>query len=309
MRNSRPYIEFTQEQLDRANNTDLADFLRRQGETLERSGHEWRWKRHDSVTISGNQWCRHSQQQGGYPIAFVQEFFTPDFPDAVLLLLGDAQGHYAQSEQKPKKKSAPFELPERNHTMRRVFAYLMQTRGIAGDVVSHFAHEKTLYEDAKYHNAVFVGHDENGKPRHAHKVGTYTEGKPFKGNVESSDPRYCFRHIGTGGTLYVFESPIDMLSYITLNPVDWQRHSYAALAGVSGQAMMNVLAQNPHIQTVALCLDNDPAGLAAAHRLTALLHENGYTDVRQELSFYKDWNEDLMAQSHQEEENTMSMTM
>jgi hypothetical protein len=308
MQKNNPYIEFTQEQIDRANATNLADFLLRQGEKLKRSGNEWRWKRHDSITVNGNRWYRHSQQQGGYPIAFVREFYGKDFPEAVLMLLGDGQGvTYAQSKPQTQKKPAPFELPDRNHTMHRMFAYLMKQRHIAGDVISHFAHERTLYEDAKYHNAVFVGHDEHGKPCHAHKIGTYTEGEPFKGNVESSDPRYCFRHIGESDTLYVFEAPIDMLSYITLHPEDWQRHSYVMLGGVAPHAMLNVLERNPRIQKVRLCLDNDPAGIEATNRLTALLHEKGYADVQPELSVYKDWNEDL-AQGCAEE-NTLSMTM
>ena len=37
--------------------------------------------------------------------------------------------------------------------------------------------------------------------------------------------------------LYVFEAPIDLLSYI-LHPQDWQAHSYVALCGVGGQSMM-----------------------------------------------------------------------
>ena len=58
---------YTQEQIDRANQADLVSFLQSQGEQLIRAGQEYRWKRHDSLTIRGNKWYRHSQSKGGAP--------------------------------------------------------------------------------------------------------------------------------------------------------------------------------------------------------------------------------------------------
>ena len=51
---------YTQEQIDRANQADLVSFLQSQGEQLTRAGNEYRWKRHDSLTVRGNKWYRHS---------------------------------------------------------------------------------------------------------------------------------------------------------------------------------------------------------------------------------------------------------
>jgi hypothetical protein len=56
---------YTQEQIDRANQADLVSFLQSQGEQLTRAGNEYRWKRHDSLTVRGNKWYRHSQSKGG----------------------------------------------------------------------------------------------------------------------------------------------------------------------------------------------------------------------------------------------------
>ena len=61
-------MQYTEEQIAKANNTDLVSFLNAQGEQLVKSGREYRWKKHDSVTISGNRWYRHSQSKGGYPV-------------------------------------------------------------------------------------------------------------------------------------------------------------------------------------------------------------------------------------------------
>jgi hypothetical protein len=121
---------------------------------------------------------------------------------------------------------------------------------------------------------VFVGLDENGVARHAHKRGTYTQGEPYKGNAEGSDPKYSFHWIGESGVLYVFEAPVDMLSFITLNRKDWQRHSYVTLDGVSEHAMLRQLELNPHLKSVVLCLDHDEAGIEATGRLKDILSES-----------------------------------
>lgn len=290
------YVHFTDEEKQRANSVDLVDFLERQGEQLTRSGPEWRWKRHDSVTIRGSEWFRHSRKEGGHAIDFVQEFYNLSFPEAVQWLLGGETGvewnQTAKSAPAPKKE---FALPEVNSDMRRVFAYLIKQRFIDRDVLTHFAHEKIIYEDKEYHNAVFVGQDENGVARHAHKRGTYTQGEPYKGNVEGSDPRHSFHWIGKSSKLYVFEAPVDMLSFITLHRSGWKEHSYVTLDGVSEHAMLQQLRQNPHLQEVILCLDHDEAGIEANGRLKDILAESGYTNTAVMQSTYKDWNEDLKA--------------
>jgi len=292
------YIHFTDEQKQQANSVDLVDFLQRQGEQLVRSGREWRWKRYDSVTVRGNHWFRHSRKEGGHAIDFVQQFYDMSFPEAVTLLLGGESG----VEWNQTSKSAPplpkvFALPEANPDMRRVFAYLIKQRFIDREVLSHFAHEKLIYEDKEYHNAVFVGLDDNGVPRHAHKRGTYTHGEPFKGNLEGSDPKYSFHWIGESNILYIFEAPVDMLSFITLNRKDWQGNSYVTLDGVSEHAMLRQLELNPHLKSVVLCLDHDEAGIEGVGRLKDILQEKGYADISVMQSMYKDWNEDLKSRN------------
>ena len=292
------YIHFTDEQKQRANSVDLVDFLQRQGEQLIRSGREWRWKRHDSVTVRGNQWFRHSRKEGGHAIDFVQQFYEMSFPEAVSYLLGDDSG--VEWNQTVKSAPAPrkeFALPDANPDMRRVFAYLIKQRFIDREVLSHYAHKKLIYEDKEYHNAVFVGLDENDIPRHAHKRGTYTHGEPYKGNVEGSDPKYSFHWIGESDVLYVFEAPVDMLSFITLNKDGWKQHSYVTLDGVSEHAMLCQLDTNPRLKSIVLCLDHDEAGIEAVGRLTDILQEKCYTDISVMQPQYKDWNEDLKAKN------------
>ena len=92
----------------------------------------------------------------------------------------------------------------------------------------------------------------------------------------------------------MFEAPIDLLSYITLHPNDWQHHSYIALMGVSGKALLRCLNEREDILTVVFCLDNDEAGKKAIERLTAEIQsmEQCYR-IEIDQSIAKDWNEDL----------------
>lgn len=295
----KPRPRYTPEQIERAASTDLEAWLESQGEKLLKSGREKRLDRDHSVTVRGNQWYDHSAEKGGNAITFVQSYYNLSFPEAVKRLLDGEPATFSPAD-RPEAPQKIFLAPERNADMRRVFAYLTITREIDPAVVSAFAQTGTLYEDAKHHNAIFLGCDEDGVSRHAHARSTNTEGKSFKLNLEGSDARYSFHHIGSSSELYVFEAPIDMLSYISLHPVDWQQHSYVACCGLSLKAAQQILDTHPEIRSVHLCLDNDEAGRGAVDRMTAELSQMGYT-VQAENSIYKDWNEDLVAQRFYEE--------
>ena len=107
--------------------------------------------------------------------------------------------------------------------MQRVYAYLMQQRFIARDIISYFARQNLLYEDAQYHNCIFVGLDDNGIPKHFHRRSTV--GK-FKQTITGSEAEYSFHYDGESEWLFVFEAPIDMLAFLTIHQNDWQKHSY-----------------------------------------------------------------------------------
>lgn len=280
---------YTKEQIRLANETDLAEYLGSKGIQLRRSGGQWIWEE-NQVWVRGYKWYTHYESKGGYAVGFVMKYFNMTFPDAVAALLGDRQSVIPKAE--PKKKV--LNIPHRNKTMDCVFAYLMKERKIDRDVIEYFAHVKTLYEDDEHHNAVFVGTDFDGAVRHIHKRSTNKTGT-FRMTESGSDARFSFHHIGTSDRLYVFEAPIDMLAYITLNKTGWQSHSYLALCCTVGQSMMYQLQMNPHIRKVFLCLDNDKAGEKGCGKLRTELEENGYTDIVRLTPILKDWDEDLKA--------------
>ena len=301
-----PYIPFTDEQKQLANSVDLAEYLRVRGEKLERVGIEHKLiyydssGKHDSITIRGSKWFDHKNQVGGGAIKFMQEFYGMDFQTAVQELLGRSISPLSNSPPKADKqeqKTREFKLPEPNSDMHRVYAYLIKQRFIAPEVITHFAKQHTLYEDKEHHNAVFVGIDENGVPRQASKRSTNSYGNSFRITCQGSDTRYSFSHFGKSSCLYVFEAPIDMMSFLTLYPKDWQQHSYIAMNGVYENSVLTALKNHSNLREIVLCVDNDEGGIEAVDRLRDILHENGYPNVKRLAPEFKDWNECLKSQN------------
>ena len=118
-------------------------------------------------------------------------------------------------EAKPKK---PFVLPPASPDCRRVFRYLKE-RGISGEVLQRCVHLGILYESLPYHNAVFVGRDENQVARYAFLRGIYdASGKSFKMEQAGSEKAYAFcvpaKH--ECRRVAVYEACVDVLAHMTL---------------------------------------------------------------------------------------------
>jgi RecA/RadA recombinase len=278
-------MSYTQEQIDRANQVNLEQFLRSQGEKIIKSGHEYRWERYDSLTVKGNKWFRHSQSKGGYPVDFVMEFFEKTFPEAVQMLIGEEAVEIA-AEPTPK---AEFKLPPRCESNAKIMKYLTEERKLPQELIERFVADGLIYEDARHHNVVFVGTDANGIPRYVHCRGTADK---FRMDVTGSDKSYGFCYRGKGTELYVFEAPIDLLSHIALFPAGWEEHSYLSLGGVSPKALERFLSERRDIESVFIATDNDEAGNHAAEKLAELIPQE--ISVYRFLSHAKDWNEELI---------------
>lgn len=294
------FIYFTPKEKETARNADIAEMLMCAGEKLKRSGSEYEWSEDsERVTIRGNLWYHQYEQKGGNAVSFVQRFMNKTYVEAMKYILGNGAGEITQKEPKqlkPKERKA-FEPPELNEDAKRAYAYLNVRRGILKDVLVPFFKKQLIGETREYHNVAFMGYDTNGNLKHVNLRGT--QGEPsFKGNAAGSSPEYSFRWTGKSEKLYLFEAPIDMLSFIAMKGEDWQEHNYAACCGVGDRVLFQTLKDNPNISKVFLCLDNDRAGRFAEYRIAEKLREENIRFVIL-LPDGKDWNEQLLAEREQ----------
>ena len=294
------FIYFTSKEKEAARNADIAEMLMRAGEKLKRSGSEYEWgEGSERVTIRGNLWYHQYEQKGGNAVSFVQRFMDKTYVEAMKYILGNGAGEVVQREpkqSKPKEKKE-FEPPELSAEAKRAYAYLNVRRGIPKDVLVPFFKKQLIGETREYHNVAFMGYDTNGNLKHVNLRGTQSN-STFKGNAAGSSPEYSFRWTGKSEKLYLFEAPIDMLSFIAMKGEEWEAHSYAACCGVGDRVLFQTLKDNPNISKVFLCLDNDWAGRFAEYRIAEKLREE---NIRFGIMLPngKDWNEQLIAEREQ----------
>ena len=173
------------------------------------------------------------------------------------------------SEITPKKadvlnEKKAFVLPEKAENNKRVFAYLHKSRGIDNDIIQRAYNEKKIYQDAQKGNVIFKVSDNDGNIRGAAWNTTLTseEHKGKKGFVEGSKRDYPFELRGTNNELYIFESPIDMMSYMTIqqnaNYINIEDSTFIATWGINSEEMIiKYLEKNPHITDITIGYDND----------------------------------------------------
>jgi len=287
----------TKNDIENANMMDIASYLKTQGISTKRVGSAYEWESPTGkVSIKGNQWYSQYEMVGGYPINFVMKYFNLEFKDAVSSLLGNSYTLKLDTYEAEEKKTKKFVIPQKNDSMSRVFFYLRDVRCIDESIINVFAKAGLLFEDTEFHNAIFVGKDAEGQIKHIHKRTTLKD-STFKGNAEASDPECSFNWRGKSNRLFVFEAPIDMLSYISMHKEGWRHHSYVALCSTAGIAALKLLKDNSNINTVYLCLDNDEAGTQGSKRIAEQIHSIGEYDIWRLFPQNKDWNEDIQSQN------------
>ncbi len=281
--------------METVRNTDLPDLLTSLGYHVKKLGSYYTTKEMDSIRIKNRRtWFRYSELRGGDAISFLERFENMSFSEAVEFLL-DYHGGVRESRAPPPppkpKETVPFALPPPNPDSRRVFAYLNQTRCVAPHVIRGFIDAGLLYEEAKYHNCVFVGRNREGRPVYAAKRGTYDKnGTVFRAGVPGSDKEIGFRLPCDKNSLrvFVFEAPIDLMSYCTLHPSI--KRNAVALCGLYEGPLDTYLRENPHLRRIDLCLDADGPGREAAEKLRAKYTARGFTVNVRTPAQGKDWN-------------------
>ncbi|MEA4890772.1 MAG: DUF3991 and toprim domain-containing protein [Clostridiaceae bacterium] len=310
--------------IQQAKQLDLLTYLQRYepDELVHIAGHEYTTKSHDSLKISNGKWHWFSKGVGGTTaLDFLIHVRKMPFLDAVMHLTGQNYQHQVNSKSDLQSKSRPseipalptkdaFTLPAENDRSDQVSAYLCK-RGISQAVINHCLEHKYLYEDARYHNAVFVGYDRSGQPRHAMLRGT-SPGSTFRRDAPKSNKRFTFSLPGKAipNRLFVFEGAIDLLSHATIDEqkgTDWHLDHRLSLGGLAPLALDQYLKDYPDIRQIVLCLDRDEPGRQAALLFIEKLHQDGYEVTDDPPPSGKDYNDYLcssyLKQNHNTEQN------
>lgn len=294
----------TPEEIEKAKQMDLLTYLQSyEPGNLKKISHDtWCTKEHDSLKISNGKWHWFSRHIGGKTaLDYLIKVKGISFVKAVEIITGYAAvlpPVYTGIEKpiEPKK----LELPLYNEDICEVRRYL-KGRGIS-DTVIDFCHEnKMLYEDAKYHNCVFLGYDGN-TPKYGAVRSTVSD---FKRDLTGSDKRFSFFIPAESETqtVYLFESAIDLLSYASLEikvKRNWRRDDLLSLAGVYKTdkkqdiplALRTYLERHTGTKAVYLHLDNDEVGRMATKQITEALSSQ-YTVIDQPPQSGKDFNDYL----------------
>lgn len=294
----------TPEQIEKAKQMDLLTYLQSyEPGNLKKISHDtWCTKEHDSLKISNGKWHWFSRHIGGKTaLDYLIKVKGISFVKAVEIITGYAAvlpPIYTGIEKpiEPKK----LELPEYNTDIYEVRRYL-KGRGISDTVIEYCHENKMLYEDAKYHNCVFLGYDGN-TPKYGAVRSTNSD---FKRDLTGSDKSFSFFISAESdtGTVHLFESAIDLLSYASLEikvKRNWRRDDLLSLAGVYKTdkkqdiplALRTYLERHTGTKAVYLNLDNDEVGRMATKQITEALSSQ-YTVIDQPPQSGKDFNDYL----------------
>jgi len=290
-----------QESINKAKEMDLLTYLMNYEpyNLKKESSNSYCTVDHDSLKISNGMWFWFSRGFGGKSaLDYLIKVKGYTLPQAVERINGRTieKSPVFYSQSKPKT----LQMPMLSEKTNKVFSYL-KSRGIHTDIIEYCINKKLILETQKYHNAAFIGYDENGRMKYANLRGINSD---FKGEVYGSDKKYAFKICDNPEPkrLRVFESAIDVLSHISLQIMsgrDWSKDAYLSLGGVSVNAqelpmpLSYFLEMHKDINTIYLHLDNDEAGKKATGNLINQLY-NKYRVIVQMPVLGKDINDDLM---------------
>ena len=279
-----PY--YSKEVIKKAKEMDLLTYLQNYepDELVHFSGDTYCTKEHDSLKISNGLWCWNSRGIGGKSaIKYLTDVKGYSFIDAVKIIVEKEKIQPPVKAIVPKKKRVyNLKLPPKSPTDDKVKEYLTG-RGIDESIIDYCLEHNLIFESLPYHNAVFVGFNEQNKPKYA--AFRATENKRIMGECERSDKSYSFKLTNDNSNIHLFESAIDLLSYATLVKMqgkDWQNISMISLAGVYTpkekieeskipKALVTYLKTHPYIEKIYLHLDSDYAGRLATKTLKIIL--------------------------------------
>ena len=300
-----PYI--APEVITEAKRMDLLTYLREYepGELVKFSSNTYTTRTHDSLKISNGKWMWWSRGIGGKSaLDYLIKVRGMDFVQAVQTIMGNGSVSFPTCKNIKSYEEQPLLLPQKSPTTEVVFDYLFG-RGIDYEIINHCLEQELIIESLPYHNAVFIGYDENKEPKYA--AYRATNQSRIMGDCTGSKKQYSFRLTAENtGEVHLFECAIDLLSYATLMKLegkDWRQLNLVSLAGVYSPkqkiedskvpvTLGRLLEKDKTIRRIVLHLDNDIAGRKATKALQTILSDK-YEVVDDPPQYGKDVNDFL----------------
>ena len=281
-----PYI--APEVITEAKRMDLLTYLREYepGELVKFTSNTYTTRTHDSLKISNGKWMWWSRGIGGKSaLDYLIKVRGMDFVQAVQTIMGNGSVSFPTCKNIKSYEEQPLLLPQKSPTTEVVFDYLFG-RGIDYEIINHCLEQELIIESLPYHNAVFIGYDENKEPKYA--AYRATNQSRIMGDCTGSKKQYSFRLTAENtGEVHLFECAIDLLSYATLMKLegkDWRQFNLVSLAGVYSPkqkiedskvpvTLGRLLEKDKTIRRIVLHLDNDIAGRKATKALQTILSD------------------------------------
>lgn len=260
----------TTEMISHAKEVSILDVAIKNGINLVHDGGDyWSWNQHDSLKVNTrkNMFTWNSRQISGTTIDFMMKVVGVDNFRKAVTALNDSS---LSTTKVTAEERQPFEYDIQNSKdFSRARDYLTLARGLNPSIIDQ-SHQRGFIQQDNKGNVIFVW------ARDGERVGASIQGTTidkqhngprgtFKQIAKNSEQDYGFNFtIGHPKQLYVFESPIDALSYLSLHP-QTKDTMFFAMDGLEPQSVIKAMVYY-HTRTgnaperVGFGVDNDPAG-------------------------------------------------
>lgn len=282
---------YNKDEIQQAAAMDIVSVVESFGIQLKKTGKAYSHGENHKLRVypDSNSYYDFSTGVGGDPINFVKRQLDTTFANAMNYLL---EGEYTQTDfiEQP-KEDFHYYFP-RNSDTRVGKEYLINERKL-DPILVNFLFEKDRIRMDKMNQIIFpwqkdnviVGATVQGTSYDPEK---YAKGR-FKGIAKNSESNFSYNiSIGKPNKMYVFESPIDLLSYWSMNK-DLRNVSFVSTNGAKEAAVFKTLGylvtNNCQIKDIYVCSDNDRVGQTFYQKL-----DLGYENI----TFHKVIPDDLM---------------
>ncbi|WP_018395841.1 DUF3991 domain-containing protein [Bacillus sp. 37MA] len=295
----------TADEIMKARDVDLLSYLEDKGEQFKKEGAYYRHVEHDSLVIKDNMYAWNSRSEKGYgAINFAKMFYGMTFVEAVQdINNGDYPTISAEKGPREQKKIEPFVYPVEYEVKDQTAArdYLVNERKIDERLVN-WLFDKDLIAQDQRKNIVFKWREQGGKGE--------VVGADRQGTTKMDNKRGSFKQILPNGkqhsgftvdigkpeTLYFFESPIDMLSYWSIQKGNLDNARLTSMNGLKFktlfQSTIEAKKEGLEIKKVVLGIDNDKGGHEFIKKLDSIVKWD-ILETALPPTLGDDWNNEL----------------